>query len=100
MYLTGSTGWTLDGGATLQSYIRSDRRRSRIRSDHADALMDTIEQTIDPDVRLEALREMQQWLHDEAAFLFLHQADLDFATNGRVTWEPNVNGTLAMETAR
>lgn len=100
MYLTGSTGWTLDGGATLQSYIRSDRRRSRIRSDHADALMDTIEQTIDPDARLEALQEMQQWLHDEAPFLFLYQADLDFATNGEITWEPNVNGTLAMETAR
>lgn len=100
MYLTGSTGWTLDGGATLQSYIRSDRRRSRIRSEEADALMDTIEQTIDPEVRLEALREMQQWLHDEAPFLFLHQADLDFATNGEISWEPNVNGTLAMESAR
>ncbi|MGP9539098.1 ABC transporter substrate-binding protein [Brachybacterium sp. AOP43-C2-M15] len=100
MYLTGSTGWTLDGGATLQSYIRSDRRRSRIRSEEADALIDTIEQTVDPDVRLDALREMQQWLHDQAPFLFLHQADLDFATNGEITWEPNVNGTLAMESAR
>lgn len=100
MYLTGSTGWTLDGGATLQSYIRSDRRRSRIRSEHADALMDIIEQTVDPQIRLEALAEMQQWLHDEAPFLFLHQADLDFATNGEITWEPNVNGTLAMESAR
>lgn len=100
MYLTGSTGWTLDGGATLQSYIRSDRRRSRIRSTTADALMDTIEQNVDPDVRLEALAEMQQWLHDEAPFLFLHQADLDFATNGEISWEPNVNGTLAMESAR
>ncbi|GAA1488181.1 ABC transporter substrate-binding protein [Brachybacterium sacelli] len=100
MYLTGSTGWTLDGGATLQSYVRSDRKRSRIRSERADAMMDTIEQSIDPDVRLEALHEMQQWLHEEAPFLFLYQADLDFATNGEIQWEPNVNGTLAMETAR
>lgn len=100
MYLTGSTGWTLDGGATLQSYVRSDRKRSRTRSERADAMMDTIEQSIDPVVRLEALHEMQQWLHEEAPFLFLYQADLDFATNGEIQWEPNVNGTLAMETAR
>src|SRR5699024_1765447 len=73
MYLTGSTGWTLDGAATMQSYIRSDRRRSRIRSDKADHMMDILEQTIDPETRLATFTEMQHWLHDEAAFLFLYQ---------------------------
>lgn len=100
MYLTGSTGWTLDGAATMQSYIRSDRRRSRINSEEADEMMDILEQTVDSDTRLATFGQMQKWLHDEAAFLFLYQSDLDFATNGEVVWEPNVIGTLAMETAR
>lgn len=100
MYLTGSTGWTLDGEATMQSYIRSDRKRSRIRSPEADEMIDALEQTIDPDARLKTFRRMQEWLHDEAPFLFLYQADQNFASNKRIEWTPNVNGTLAMETAR
>ena len=63
-------------------------------------MMDILEQTVDPDTRLATFKQMQHWLHDEAAFLFLYQSDLDFATNGEIEWEPNVVGTLAMESAR
>lgn len=100
MYLTGSTGWTLDGEATMQSYIRSDRKRSRVRSPEADQMIDILEQKVDPQVRLQTFARMQRWLRDQAPFLFLYQANLNFATNGRAQWTPNVIGSLLMETAR
>lgn len=99
MYLTGSTGWTLDGEATMQSYIRSDRKRSRIKDAEADRLIDVLEQKVDPQVRLKAFGEMQHLLHDQAFFLYLYQADLLYATNNLADWRPNVVGTLAMDTA-
>lgn len=99
MYLTGSTGWTLDGEATMQSYIRSDRKRSRIKDAEADRLIDVLEQKVDPQVRLKAFGEMQRLLHEEAFFLYLYQADLLYATNNLAEWRPNVVGTLAMDTA-
>lgn len=100
MYLTGSTGWTLDGEATMQSYIRSDRRRSRISDPYADRMIDILEQNLNPEERLVTFGEMQRWLHDQAPFLYLYQSNLNFASNGKVDWKPNVIGTLAMESAR
>ncbi|GAB3556357.1 ABC transporter substrate-binding protein [Spelaeicoccus albus] len=99
MYLTASTGWTLDGEATMQSYVRSDRRQSRLKSKKADSLIDRIENQIDPDKRLTAFKEIQRFLHDEAPFIYLYQIDLLYATDEVATWTPNVIGTLSMDSA-
>lgn len=99
MYLTASTGWTLDGEATMQSYVRSDRRQSRLKSKKADGLIDRIENQIDPNKRLVAFKEIQRFLHDEAPFIYLYQIDLLYAKDDVATWTPNVIGTLSMESA-
>lgn len=99
MYLTASTGWTLDGQATMQSYVRSDRRQSRMNSPEADRLVDLIENKIDPATRTRAFNRMQRLLHDQAPFVFLYQIDLLYAMSSSVRWKPNVIGSLEMATA-
>ncbi|MER6947948.1 ABC transporter substrate-binding protein [Nonomuraea sp. NPDC000554] len=100
MYFVGNSGWTMDASSNLQSFVRHDRRQSRWNSPEADKLVDSEEQSVEPDVRQKAFAELQRMLADEAPFLYLYQASVLYAVSDKVQWKTNSNGTLAMASAR
>lgn len=99
IYLTSSTGWTVDGQSLVQSNVRHNRRQSRWNSPKADALIDAEERSVSPRARLRAFSELQRLLKQEAPFLFLYQIDNIYARGPRPRWRPNVVGSLTMSTA-
>jgi peptide/nickel transport system substrate-binding protein len=100
MYLSGNTGWTLDGESFLQSTIRSDRRQSLWHSKQADALVDIEEQSLDTAKRKDAFAQMQQLLVDEAPFIYLYHASNVYAVRDGIDWTMPGNGVLAMASAK
>jgi peptide/nickel transport system substrate-binding protein len=99
MYYMGNTGWTMDAMSNFQSYVRSDRRYNRWHNPEADALVDIEETTIDPKVRQEAITKIQQYLKEEAPFLYLYQTNNLYGMRSNVEWKPNPIGVLKMHTA-
>lgn len=99
MYLAATTSWTLDGQSPVQSNIRHDRRQSRWRNDQADALIDREELSLAPSARAVAFTELQKLLLDQAPFVYLYQIDTVLIRNERVSWAPNVIGSLSMASA-
>ncbi|GAA1611043.1 ABC transporter substrate-binding protein [Nonomuraea maheshkhaliensis] len=100
MYFVGNSGWTMDASSNLQSFVRHDRRQSRWNNPQADKLIDTEEQSVDPDTRQEAFTALQKLMIEESPFLYLYQASILYAVSDRVQWKTNANGTLAMATAK
>jgi peptide/nickel transport system substrate-binding protein len=99
LYYMGNTGWTMDAISNFQSYIKSDRRYNAWKNEAADKLVDIEEQSIDPEVRLEAFSKIQKLLIEEAPYLYLYQLDGLYAMGKDVEWNPNVLGVLNMYNA-
>ena len=99
MYLAATTGWTLDGQSPVQSNVRHDRRQSRWTNPAADSLIDAEELSIAPESRTLAFSALQKLLAEEAPFVFLYQVDTVLIQNDRVSWTPNVIGSLTMADA-
>ncbi|WP_020673677.1 ABC transporter substrate-binding protein [Amycolatopsis nigrescens] len=99
MYLTASTGWTVDGQSNVQSNVRRDRRQSRWTSAEADRLIDGEELSNSDADRLRAFGDLQRLLKEEAPFVFLYQLDNIYARSDRPRWRPGVVGSLAMASA-
>lgn len=99
IYLAATTSWTLDGQSPVQSNIRHDRRQSRWHDERADALIDREELSLAPAARTAAFTGLQRLLLDQAPFVYLYQIDTVLIRNERVSWTPNVIGSLAMATA-
>jgi peptide/nickel transport system substrate-binding protein len=100
MYLSGNTGWTLDGESFLQSTIRSDRRQSLWHNKQADALIDTEEQSMSSSARQQAFDSLQQLLAEQAPYIFLYHASQVYAVRNNIAWTMPDNGVLSMASAR
>lgn len=100
MYYIGNTGWTMDALSNYQSFAAQDRRYARGGCDELDALVVKEETSVDPQVRLEAFKQAQAIMSDEAFFIFLWQKDNIFAMNVGVDYEPNAIGLLKMYSAK
>lgn len=100
MYLSGNTGWTLDGESFLQSTIRSDRRQSLWHDKQADGLIDIEETSLSPDARMGAFTQLQQLMAAQAPFIYLYQASNIYAVRNGVDWTMPGNGVLAMASAK
>lgn len=99
MYLSGNTGWTLDGESFLQSTIRSNRRQSLWHNKDADKLIDKEETSLVATERQSAFKDLQQLLADNAPFIYLYHAANVYAVRNGVNWTIPLNGTLAMASA-
>jgi peptide/nickel transport system substrate-binding protein len=100
MYLSGNTGWTLDGESFLQSTIKSDRRQSLWHDPQADALITTEETSLDQNARKQAFNQLQQLMATNAPFVYLYHASNVYAVKDGIDWTMPVNGVLAMATAK
>jgi peptide/nickel transport system substrate-binding protein len=99
MYLSGNTGWTMDGESFLQSTIRSNRRQSLWHSKQADALIDQEEQSLDSVKRQQAFTELQKLLVANAPFIFLYQLKNAYGVRDGINWTMPSNGVLAAVSA-
>lgn len=100
MYLSGNTGWTLDGESYLQSTIRSDRRQSLWHNDAADKLVDIEETSLDSNARMDAFKKLQQMFKDDAPFIYLYHASNVYAVKDGIDWTIPTTGSLAMASAK
>lgn len=100
MYLSGNTGWTLDGESYLQSTIRSNRRQSLWHNKDADALVDIEETSLDSDKRKDAFAQLQQMFVDEAPYIYLYYASNVYAISDTIDWTIPTTGSLAMASAK
>jgi peptide/nickel transport system substrate-binding protein len=100
MYLSGNTGWTLDGESFLQSTIRSDRRQSLWHDKQADTLIDVEETSLSSGARMQALNQLQQLMAINAPFVYLYHASNVYAMRDGVNWTMPINGVLAMASAK
>jgi peptide/nickel transport system substrate-binding protein len=100
MYLSGNTGWTLDGESFLQSTIRSDRRQSLWHDPQADALITTEETSLDDNARKQAFSQLQQLMATAAPFVYLYHASNVYAVRDGIDWTMPINGVLAMASAK
>lgn len=100
MYFSGNTGWTLDGESFLQSTIRSDRRQSLWHNAQADALVDKEEQSLSPDDRKQAFKQLQQMMIDEAPYIYLYHTRNSYAIRDGIDWTMPTSGVLAMASAK
>ncbi len=100
MYLSGNTGWTLDGESYLQSTIRSDRRQSLWHNKQADGLVDVEETSLVSDERKKAFTELQQLMSTNAPYIFLYHASNVYAVRDGIDWTMPINGVLAMASAK
>jgi peptide/nickel transport system substrate-binding protein len=100
MYLSGNTGWTLDGESFLQSTIRSDRRQSLWHSTEADSLIDTEEQSLSDSDRKQAFTQLQKLMVDNAPFVYLYNTSNVYAIKDGIDWTMPITGVLAMASAK
>jgi peptide/nickel transport system substrate-binding protein len=100
MYLSGNTGWTLDGESFLQSTIRSDRRQSLWHDKQADALVDVEETSLSSGARRQAFGQLQQLMAANAPFVYLYHASNVYAVRDGVQWTMPMNGVLSMASAK
>jgi len=100
MYLSGNTGWTLDGESFLQSTIRSDRRQSLWHNPQADALVDKEEQSLSTTDRQQAFTGLQKLMAESAPFIYLYHASNVYAVRDGIDWTMPLSGVLAMAPAK
>jgi peptide/nickel transport system substrate-binding protein len=100
MYLSGNTGWTLDGESYLQSTIRSNRRQSLWHDKQADALVDQEETSLDSATRKQAFTQLQNLMATNAPYIYLYHASNVYALRDGVEWTMPINGVLAMASAK
>lgn len=100
MYLSGNTGWTLDGESFLQSTIRSDRRQSLWHNKQADSLVDVEETSLASDARRQAFDQLQQLMAANAPFVYLYHASNVYAMRDGIDWTMPINGVLSMASAK
>lgn len=100
MYLSGNTGWTLDGESYLQSTIRSDRRQSLWHNKDADKLIDIEETSLDDKARKDAFTQLQKMFVEEAPYIFLYYGNNVFAIKDTIDWTIPTTGSLAMASAK
>lgn len=100
MYLSGNTGWTLDGESYLQSTIRSNRRQSLWHSPEADKLIDIEETSLDSNARKAAFSKLQQMFVTDAPYIYLYYASNVYALKSGIDWTIPTTGSLAMASAK
>ncbi len=100
MFMIGIAGWTQDAMSNFQSYIRSDRKYTRFTHPEIDGLIDTLETTIDPEIRQKAISRVQEIISEDAYFIYLWQRDNICIINKDVEYHPNLIGLLNMYSAK
>lgn len=100
LYFIGNTGWTMDALSNFQSYLKRDRRYCRFDNQRLGELVDIEETNMDQEQRLDALKEAQDILLDEAYFIYLWQLDNIIVKAKDVEYTPNKIGVLSMYDAR
>lgn len=73
-------GWTL--------YNRKGHKLD----DKLNGLIDKSRKTVDPEERVKVLKELGQYVHDQAYWLFMHAQDEIYAKRKDVPWEPVPEG--------
>lgn len=96
IYFIGNLAWTMDGANNLQSYVRSDRRYSRMKDARADELVLVEETSMDLAKRQAAFSEIQRILRDGAYFVGLFVGNDLYGVSERVNWTPPRNQVLWM----
>lgn len=100
LYFEGNTGWTMDAMSNYQSWCKSDRRYYLGGTPELDAVVTTEETSVDPAVRLEAFKEGEIIMHEEALHIYLWQLNSFYAVRNNITYTPNVIGLLWMYDAK
>lgn len=82
-------GSSHESGRYVDTLLHSERRGYYYRNPEADALIDAFMEEVDPEKRAEAGRQVSEYLHDEAPWLFLYQEPDIYGYREGIVWEPN-----------
>jgi peptide/nickel transport system substrate-binding protein len=88
-FFISAWGSSHESGRYVDTLLESHRRGYYYRNPDADKLIDAFMQTIDPQKRIEAGKAANQYLFDDAPWLFLYQEPDIYGYLKDVVWEPN-----------
>jgi peptide/nickel transport system substrate-binding protein len=78
-----------ESGRHIETLLHSETRGYYYQNPEADALIDTFMQTVDPEARVEAGTALNEFLQQDAPWLFLYQEPDIYGYLSHVVWEPN-----------
>lgn len=82
-------GSSHESGRYVDTLLHSERRGYYYRNPEADELIDAFMEEVDPDKRAEAGRQANEYLQDDAPWLFLYQEPDIYGYQKNIVWEPN-----------
>lgn len=82
-------GSSHESGRYVDTLLHSQRRGYYYRNPEADALIDAFMQEVDPEKRIEAGAAANEFLQEDAPWLFLYQEPDIYGYQNDVDWEPN-----------
>jgi peptide/nickel transport system substrate-binding protein len=88
-FFVSAWGSSHESGRYVDTLLQSKRRGYYYQNPDADALIDTFMQTIDPDARAVAGKAANEYLFEDAPWLFLYQEPDIYGYRSAVQWEPN-----------
>jgi peptide/nickel transport system substrate-binding protein len=78
-----------ESGRHIETLLHSETRGYYYQNPEADALIDTFMQTVDPEARVEAGAALNEFLQQDAPWLYLYQEPDIYGYLPHVVWEPN-----------
>jgi peptide/nickel transport system substrate-binding protein len=78
-----------ESGRHIETLLHSKTRGYYYQSPEADALIDAFMQEVDPDARVEAGKALNEFLQQDAPWLYLYQEPDIYGFLPHVNWEPN-----------
>lgn len=88
------------GALIPKVHSRGETNYGGYRDPRLDALLDRAEATVDPDLRLERYREIQNYVLETAPMLFGYVQFDVYGASIDLDWQPGPEGLLRLETAR
>lgn len=78
-----------ESGRHIETLLHSETRGYYYKSEEADALIDAYMTTVDPEARKEAGKELNEFLQDDAPWLYMYQEPDIYGYSTRIDWQPN-----------
>lgn len=78
-----------ESGRHIETLLHSQTRGYYYQNPEADELIDAFMQAVDPEARVEAGQALNEFLQEDAPWLYLYQEPDVYGYLSRVNWEPN-----------
>jgi len=88
-FFVSAWGSSHESGRYVDTLLHSQRRGYYYQNPEADALINDFMQTVDPDARAAAGKAANEYLYEDAPWLFLYQEPDIYGYLSSVQWEPN-----------